>query len=218
MCVCISVTNVENGPTLNLCVDGSRWGLLLHHSLMRSCVCVCSWGGSSFQCLNASVCTQLYYFIGVTEQLSFLNECNYVINNWVSRYFVSLLSSDWDCQETKHHLCTSHSLPLTGGKYVCDFEPQTAFWLPFMHSSCFSSFALHHSVCLCVLQHQQQVVQAVERAKQVTMAELNAVIGVRGLPGLPPTVCILLISLYSHKLSQCLFLYRYICLSGDCVV
>ncbi|XP_034450703.1 transducin-like enhancer protein 1 isoform X1 [Hippoglossus hippoglossus] len=36
-------------------------------------------------------------------------------------------------------------------------------------------------------EHQQQVVQAVERAKQVTMAELNAVIGVRGLPGLPPT-------------------------------
>lgn len=27
-------------------------------------------------------------------------------------------------------------------------------------------------------QHQQQVVQAVERAKQVTMAELNAIIGV----------------------------------------
>lgn len=39
-------------------------------------------------------------------------------------------------------------------------------------------------------QHQQQVAQAVERAKQVTMAELNAIIGVRGLPGLPPTVCI----------------------------
>uniref|UniRef100_A0A8C4HRJ9 Groucho/TLE N-terminal Q-rich domain-containing protein n=1 Tax=Dicentrarchus labrax TaxID=13489 RepID=A0A8C4HRJ9_DICLA len=36
-------------------------------------------------------------------------------------------------------------------------------------------------------EHQQQVVQAVERAKQVTMAELNAVIGVRGLPGLPPS-------------------------------
>uniref|UniRef100_A0A665VNP8 TLE family member 4, transcriptional corepressor n=1 Tax=Echeneis naucrates TaxID=173247 RepID=A0A665VNP8_ECHNA len=44
-------------------------------------------------------------------------------------------------------------------------------------------------------EHQQQVVQAVERAKQVTMAELNAVIGVRGLPGLPPTVCIFLPSL-----------------------
>lgn len=28
------------------------------------------------------------------------------------------------------------------------------------------------------VQHQQQVVQAVERAKQVTMAELNAIIGV----------------------------------------
>ncbi|KAJ7994346.1 hypothetical protein DPEC_G00264910 [Dallia pectoralis] len=36
-------------------------------------------------------------------------------------------------------------------------------------------------------EHQQQVVQAVERAKQVTMAELNGAIGVRGLPGLPPT-------------------------------
>uniref|UniRef100_A0A8C4EDJ7 TLE family member 3, transcriptional corepressor a n=1 Tax=Dicentrarchus labrax TaxID=13489 RepID=A0A8C4EDJ7_DICLA len=40
-------------------------------------------------------------------------------------------------------------------------------------------------------QHQQQVAQAVERAKQVTMTELNAIIGVRGLPNLPLTVCIL---------------------------
>lgn len=48
--------------------------------------------------------------------------------------------------------------------------------------------------CLRILQHQQQVVQAVERAKQVTMAELNAVIGVRGLPGLPPTVRIPLLT------------------------
>lgn len=31
------------------------------------------------------------------------------------------------------------------------------------------------------VQHQQQVVQAVERAKQVTMAELNAIIGVSHL-------------------------------------
>ena len=30
-----------------------------------------------------------------------------------------------------------------------------------------------------LLQHQQQVASAVERAKQVTMTELNAVIGVR---------------------------------------
>uniref|UniRef100_A0A8K9UTU2 TLE family member 2, transcriptional corepressor a n=1 Tax=Oncorhynchus mykiss TaxID=8022 RepID=A0A8K9UTU2_ONCMY len=37
-------------------------------------------------------------------------------------------------------------------------------------------------------EHQQQVVQAMERAKQVTMGELNASIGVRGLPPLPHTV------------------------------
>ncbi len=43
-------------------------------------------------------------------------------------------------------------------------------------------------------QHQQQVVQAMERAKQVTMGELNASIGVRGLPPLPPTVCTFIFS------------------------
>ena len=48
-------------------------------------------------------------------------------------------------------------------------------------------------------QHQQQVAQAVERAKQVTMTELNAIIGVRGLPNLPLTVCILpFIPLFDH--------------------
>jgi len=46
------------------------------------------------------------------------------------------------------------------------------------------------------LQHQQQVAQAVERAKQVTMTELNAIIGVRGLPNLPLTVCIPLFLLH----------------------
>ncbi|KAF7239577.1 Transducin-like enhancer protein 3 [Varanus komodoensis] len=34
-------------------------------------------------------------------------------------------------------------------------------------------------------EHQQQVAQAVERAKQVTMTELNAIIGVCGVPSLP---------------------------------
>lgn len=34
-------------------------------------------GGSTFLC----VCVHVYCFIGVTEQMSFLNECNYVINN-----------------------------------------------------------------------------------------------------------------------------------------
>uniref|UniRef100_A0A7N8XYF4 Transducin-like enhancer protein 1 n=1 Tax=Mastacembelus armatus TaxID=205130 RepID=A0A7N8XYF4_9TELE len=48
-------------------------------------------------------------------------------------------------------------------------------------------------------EHQQQVVQAVERAKQVTMAELNAVIGVRGLPGLPPTQQLGLLQHLSHN-------------------
>uniref|UniRef100_A0AAR2KUJ6 TLE family member 3, transcriptional corepressor b n=1 Tax=Pygocentrus nattereri TaxID=42514 RepID=A0AAR2KUJ6_PYGNA len=38
-----------------------------------------------------------------------------------------------------------------------------------------------------IMFHQQQVAQAVERAKQVTMTELNAIIGVRGLPNLPLT-------------------------------
>uniref|UniRef100_A0A8C7JKC3 Transducin-like enhancer protein 1 n=1 Tax=Oncorhynchus kisutch TaxID=8019 RepID=A0A8C7JKC3_ONCKI len=43
-----------------------------------------------------------------------------------------------------------------------------------------SSFAPLYCVCMCVpMQHQQQVIQAVERAKQVTMGELNSVIGVR---------------------------------------
>lgn len=56
--------------------------------------------------------------------------------------------------------------------------------------------------------HQQQVAQAVERAKQVTMAELNAIIGVRGLPGLPPTVCItsfyfFMVWWHSTQLSLC---------------
>lgn len=40
-------------------------------------------------------------------------------------------------------------------------------------------------------EHQQQVVQAMERAKQVTMGELNASIGVRGLPPLPHSGCTL---------------------------
>ncbi|XP_062888374.1 transducin-like enhancer protein 1 isoform X2 [Mobula hypostoma] len=35
-------------------------------------------------------------------------------------------------------------------------------------------------------EHQQQVIQTIERAKQVTMGDLNAAIGVRGLPILPP--------------------------------
>ncbi|XP_062272661.1 transducin-like enhancer protein 4 isoform X3 [Scomber scombrus] len=40
-------------------------------------------------------------------------------------------------------------------------------------------------------EHQQQVVQAVERAKQVTMAELNAIIGVGVLPLINISVCVI---------------------------
>uniref|UniRef100_A0A673LKG1 Protein groucho-2 n=1 Tax=Sinocyclocheilus rhinocerous TaxID=307959 RepID=A0A673LKG1_9TELE len=46
---------------------------------------------------------------------------------------------------------------------------------------------MHKQVCSPLIPHQQQVAQAVERAKQVTMTELNAIIGVRGLPNLPLT-------------------------------
>lgn len=57
-------------------------------------------------------------------------------------------------------------------------------------------------------QHQQQVVQAMERAKQVTMGELNASIGVRGLPPLPPTVCT---SIFSSFLFNTFFLSCHCC-------
>ena len=40
------------------------------------------------------------------------------------------------------------------------------------------SVSLLAVLLMLMLQHQQQVVTAVERAKQVTMAELNSIIGV----------------------------------------
>lgn len=36
----------------------------------------------------------------------------------------------------------------------------------------------NNDIYLFIFQHQQQVLQAIERAKQVTMNELNAIIGV----------------------------------------
>ena len=41
-----------------------------------------------------------------------------------------------------------------------------------------------------IFQHQQQVAAAVERAKQVTMTELNAIIGVSSLFNLSVIICI----------------------------
>uniref|UniRef100_A0A8C8J6X9 Groucho/TLE N-terminal Q-rich domain-containing protein n=1 Tax=Oncorhynchus tshawytscha TaxID=74940 RepID=A0A8C8J6X9_ONCTS len=73
-----------------------------------------------------------------------------------------------------------------------------------------SSFAPLYCVCMCVpMQHQQQVIQAVERAKQVTMGELNSVIGVRVLPGLPPTVN----ALYYNFLCLCVLGSRVLSVS-----
>uniref|UniRef100_A0A673A2C2 Transducin-like enhancer protein 1 n=1 Tax=Sphaeramia orbicularis TaxID=375764 RepID=A0A673A2C2_9TELE len=57
-------------------------------------------------------------------------------------------------------------------------------------------------------EHQQQVVQAMERAKQVTMGELNASIGVRGLPPLPHSVCTLSSHIFLFFLLFFSFLYR----------
>lgn len=51
---------------------------------------------------------------------------------------VFLLSSDWDCQETKHHLCTSHSLPFTGGK--CVWLTSICRFFTHYHSSLFIYF------------------------------------------------------------------------------
>jgi len=63
-----------------------------------------------------------------------------------------------------------------------------------------------------VLQHQQQVAAAVERAKQITVQELNAIIGVRRILSAAHnthTVCTL-------TLSFCLLFAP--CISGPCRV
>jgi len=62
---------------------------------------------------------------------------------------------------------------------------------------CASVFT-HHFVCM---QHQQQVAAAVERAKQVTMQELNAIIGVI------VSLISLILSWSNHALSASVKLY-----------
>ena len=54
-------------------------------------------------------------------------------------------------------------------------------------------------VSVTTLQHQQQVIQAVERAKQVTMSELNAIIGVRGLHNLSPVCFSFLLQILARR-------------------
>uniref|UniRef100_A0A672J7K0 Transducin-like enhancer protein 1 n=1 Tax=Salarias fasciatus TaxID=181472 RepID=A0A672J7K0_SALFA len=85
-----------------------------------------------------------------------------------------------------------HSLKLECEKLASEKTEMQRHYV-MVRSMCSTEIAKRlNTICAQVIpflsqEHQQQVVQAVERAKQVTMAELNAVIGVRGLPGLPPT-------------------------------
>lgn len=83
-------------------------------------------------------------------------------------------------------LCKSPSSPILSTLNMLSFDSciNAQFWV--CAEVCLFDCCLLPVLCP---QHQQQVVQAMERAKQVTMGELNASIGVRGLPPLPPTVC-----------------------------
>uniref|UniRef100_A0A674MMI6 Transducin-like enhancer protein 1 n=1 Tax=Takifugu rubripes TaxID=31033 RepID=A0A674MMI6_TAKRU len=93
----------------------------------------------------------------------------------------------------RHYVMVSPRLILTPVPVLCPQYYEMSYGLNIeMHKQTEIAKRLN-TICAQVIpflsqEHQQQVVQAVERAKQVTMAELNAVIGVRGLPGLPPTV------------------------------
>uniref|UniRef100_A0A8C2WLY2 Groucho/TLE N-terminal Q-rich domain-containing protein n=1 Tax=Cyclopterus lumpus TaxID=8103 RepID=A0A8C2WLY2_CYCLU len=97
-----------------------------------------------------------------------------------------------------------HSLKMECEKLASEKTEMQRHYVMYYEMSYGLNIEMHKQVwlsalCFFFLQHQQQVVQAVERAKQVTMAELNAVIGVRGLPGLPPTV-LLICTLFRNML------------------
>lgn len=94
-----------------------------------------------------------------------------------------------------------HSLKLECEKLASDKTEMQRHYVMYYEMSYGLNIEMHkqteiakrlNTICAQVIpflsqEHQQQVAQAVERAKQVTMAELNAIIGVRGLPGLLPT-------------------------------
>ncbi len=62
--------------------NGTHWLCVLREVDVSVCVFVCWLAVEvAVPCVCVCACVRLYYFIGVTEQLSFLNECNYVINN-----------------------------------------------------------------------------------------------------------------------------------------
>uniref|UniRef100_A0A671SRL0 Protein groucho-2-like n=1 Tax=Sinocyclocheilus anshuiensis TaxID=1608454 RepID=A0A671SRL0_9TELE len=69
----------------------------------------------------------------------------------------------------------------------CDRIKDEFQFLQYYEMSYGLNIEMHKQVCSPLIPHQQQVAQAVERAKHVTMTELNAIIRVRGLPNLPLT-------------------------------
>uniref|UniRef100_A0A8C1DV83 TLE family member 2, transcriptional corepressor a n=1 Tax=Cyprinus carpio carpio TaxID=630221 RepID=A0A8C1DV83_CYPCA len=85
-----------------------------------------------------------------------------------------------------------HSLKLECEKLASEKTEIQRHYVMYYEMSYGLNIEMHKQVrwpsgLFCCMFHQQQVVQAMERAKQVTMGELNASIGVRGLPPLPPT-------------------------------
>lgn len=147
-------------------------------------------------CVFQLVC--LYYLIDLSEQLSFLNECDYAIKNEVSVFSSPPPPFQTEIAKRLNTICAQVIPFLSQEVSTCD-----CCRLLRLHMLLVPEASCNVRPCLRLWQHQQQVVQAVERAKQVTMAELNAVIGVRGLPGLPPTVCIPLLTLSIPVISGC---------------
>uniref|UniRef100_A0A674BU34 Transducin-like enhancer protein 1 n=1 Tax=Salmo trutta TaxID=8032 RepID=A0A674BU34_SALTR len=83
-----------------------------------------------------------------------------------------------------------HSLKMECEKLATEKTEIQRHYVMYYEMSYGLNIEMHKQVSLTSLSsrpHQQQVVQAMERAKQVTMGELNASIGVRGLPPLPHT-------------------------------
>lgn len=86
---------------------------------------------------------------------------------FLSFFFIRCLltTSDGDCQTAERHHWTGAALPVARGEILLTGV------------QCYANEETERFSILS-LQHQQQVASAVERAKQVTMTELNAVIGV----------------------------------------
>uniref|UniRef100_A0A8C7X5S1 TLE family member 4, transcriptional corepressor n=1 Tax=Oryzias sinensis TaxID=183150 RepID=A0A8C7X5S1_9TELE len=71
-----------------------------------------------------------------------------------------------------------HSLKMECEKLASEKTEMQRHYVMYYEMSYGLNIEMHKQVRRLLIKHQQQVVQAVERAKQVTMAELNAIIGV----------------------------------------